>query len=86
MMKNKSFNARRAAPVLVFGSMAAGLLIGLGACGDVDQQAKIEKIYAGKKDTHAYDGEKFKGDKAKWEAVMAERSKTQNEYLRTDVK
>jgi hypothetical protein len=73
--------AWRAAPVLVFGS----LVLGLSACGEIDQTAKIDKVYAGKKDSKAYEGTKFAGDKAKWESALVERSKTQNEYIRTDV-
>ena len=73
--------ARRAAPVLVFGVLA----LGLSACGEIDQTAKIDKVYAGKKDSKAYEGAKFAGDKTKWESTLAERSKTQNEYNRTDV-
>lgn len=59
---------------------------GLTACGETNQTAKTEKIYAGKKDTRAADGAVFGGDKKKWEAALAQRSNTQNEYLRTDVK
>jgi len=70
------------ATVVIAGTFVAGL----AACGEIDQQAKVEKVYAGKKDEHAYDGAKFGGDKKKWETAMAERSKTQNEYLRTDRK
>ena len=72
--------ARRAAPVLVFGAIA----VGLAGCGEIDQQAKSEKIYAGKKDTRAFESEKFGNDKKKWEATLAQRSRTQNEYLRTE--
>jgi hypothetical protein len=72
--------ARNAA--LVLGAIA----FGLAACGEIDQQAKTEKIYAGKKDTRAYENEKFGNDKAKWETAMAQRSRTQNEYLKTDSK
>lgn len=61
-------------------------VLALAACGEVDQKAKTEKVYAGKKDQRAADGSAFGGDPKKWEAVLAERSKTQNEYLRTDVK
>ncbi len=75
-------NARRAAPVLVF----AVSVLGLSGCGEIDQKAKTEKIYSGKKDTEAYDNTKFAGDKSKWESAMVERSKTQNEYNRTDTK
>jgi hypothetical protein len=73
--------AWKAAPVLVFTSLA----LGLSACGEIDQTAKIDKVYAGKKDSKAYEGTKFAGDKAKWESALVERSKTQNEYIRTDV-
>jgi hypothetical protein len=72
--------ARKAAPVLVFGV----LTLGLSACGEIDQTAKVDKVYAGKKDSKAYEGTKFAGDKTKWESALVERSKTQNEYIRTD--
>jgi hypothetical protein len=69
------------------GMLAAALLIlAVGACGEIDQTAKSEKIYAGKKDARAADGAQFGGDKKKWEAALAQRSNNQNEYLRTDVK
>jgi hypothetical protein len=74
-------SARRAAPVLVF----AALALSLTACGEIDQAAKGGKVYAGKRDSKAYEGAKFAGDKAKWESALVERSKTQNEYVRTDV-
>ncbi len=56
----------------------------VAACGEVDQTAKTEKVYAGKKDEHAYDNKIFGNDKKKWETMLAQRSKTQNEYLRKD--
>lgn len=62
------------------------LVLAMGACGEIDQTMKSEKVYAGKKDTRAADGAQFGGDKKKWEAALAQRSTTQNEYLRTDVK
>jgi hypothetical protein len=77
----RSKYAWKAAPVLVFGA----LVLGVTACGEVDQTAKAGKAYAGKKDSKAYEGAKFAGDKAKWESALVERSKTQNEYVRTDV-
>lgn len=64
----------------------AVLAVSLSACGEVDQTAKTEKVYAGKKDAYAYDGKLFGNDKKKWEASLAQRSRTQNEYLRTDTK
>ncbi|MEI6737063.1 MAG: hypothetical protein WCL29_01130 [Pseudomonadota bacterium] len=60
--------------------------LGLSACGEIDQKAKVEKVYAGKKDARASDDVRFGGDKKKWETALAERSKTQNEYLRTETK
>jgi hypothetical protein len=53
-------------------------------CGEIDQKAKVEKVYAGKKDTRAFEDARFGGDRRKWEATLAERSKAQNEYLRTE--
>ena len=67
-------------------AICAALVTGLVACGEIDQTAKTEKVYAGKKDEHAYDNKLFGNDKKKWEATLAQRSNTQNEYLRTDVK
>ena len=66
--------------------VGASLLVGLGACSEIDQTVKSEKVYAGKKDSRAAEGAQFGGDKKKWEAALAQRSNTQNEYLRTDVK
>lgn len=68
----------KAAPVLAFGA-----IITLAGCGEIDQKAKIEKVYAGKVDTRAAEDPRFKGDKKKWEEALAVRSKGQNEYLRT---
>lgn len=66
--------------------VAVAAVFGLAACSEVDQTVKSQKVYAGKKDSRAYEGEKFAGDAKKWEATLAERSKGQNEYLRTDQK
>jgi hypothetical protein len=63
--------------------LVGGSLVG---CGEIDQTAKTEKVYAGKKDERAYDNKQFGNDKKKWEATLAQRSRTQNEYLRTDAK
>jgi hypothetical protein len=63
---------------LALAIMAAGLL---GACHEIPQDAA--KPYAGKEDTKAYAGDLFKGDKAKYEQTLVERSNFQNEYLRT---
>ena len=51
------------------------------SCHEIPQDAA--KPYAGKEDTKAYAGDKFKGDKAAYEQAMAQRAQTQNEYVRT---
>jgi hypothetical protein len=53
----------------------------LAACHEIPQDAP--KPYAGKEDVKPYAGDLFKGDKAKFEDTLAQRSKYQNEYLRT---
>ena len=58
--------------------IAGGALIALASCGEIPQDAP--KPYAGKEDTKAYAGDAFKGDKAKWEATLAERAASQNDY------
>ena len=68
------------------GAICVSIVGSLVACGEIDQTAKTEKVYAGKKDQRAYDNNQFGNDKKKWEAALVERSKTQNEYLRTDAK
>jgi len=49
-------------------------------CTEIAQEPG--KSYAGKEDAKPYAGDQFKGDKAKWEASLAQRSQGQNEYLR----
>lgn len=65
----------RAAVVVLAAALAAA------ACGEIPQDAP--KPYAGKEDTKAYAGDRFKGDKAKYETTLAERANYQNEYVRT---
>jgi hypothetical protein len=71
---------RRALAIVAAASAAAFLVSG---CTEIDQTAKTQKVYAGKKDERPYDGKEFSADKAKWEGTLKERSKGQNEYLRT---
>jgi hypothetical protein len=61
------------------GIVAAALA--LAACHEIPQDAP--KPYAGKEDVKPYAGDMFKGDKAKFEQTLAQRSDYQNEYLRT---
>ena len=63
---------------LALAVIAAG---SLSACNEIPQDAA--KPYAGKEDTKAYANDRFKGDKQKYEATLAERANYQNEYLRT---
>ena len=74
---------KRAAPMstawIAMIAIVAGTL--LAACHEIPQDAP--KPYAGKEDTKAYAGDLFKGDKAKYERTLVERSNYQNEYLRT---
>ena len=49
-------------------------------CTEITQEPG--KSYAGKEDTKPYAGDQFKGDKAKWEATLAQRNQTQNDYSR----
>ena len=53
----------------------------LAGCHEIPQDAP--KPYAGKEDTKAYAGDRFKGDKARYEKTLADRANYQNEYLRT---
>jgi hypothetical protein len=55
---------------------AAALL--LAACTEPSQEPA--RSYAGKEDAKAYAGDAFKGDKAKWEATLADRAGNQNDY------
>jgi hypothetical protein len=74
----KAGNAARMARVAMTAWVAGALL---AACHEIPQDAP--KPYAGKEDTKAYAGDRFKGDKAKYEQTLTERSNYQNEYLRT---
>ena len=60
-------------------AVAATALV--AACNEIPQDAA--KPYAGKEDTKAYAGDRFKGDKQKYETTLADRANYQNEYLRT---
>ena len=60
-------------------TLIAALLV--AGCHEIPQDAP--KPYAGKEDTKAYAGDRFKGDKARYEKTLADRANYQNEYLRT---
>lgn len=72
---------KRTLTTLTVASLAALFAAG---CSEIDQTAKTQKVYAGKKDERPYDSKEFASDKAKWQQALAERNKGQNEYLRTE--
>lgn len=55
--------------------------LALAACHEIPQDAP--KPYAGKDDVKPYAGDMFKGDKQKFDQTLADRTRTQNEYMRT---
>ena len=61
-------------------ALLAVLGLALAACNEIPQDAA--KPYAGKEDTKAYAGDKFKGDKQKYEQALAKRAAYQNERAR----
>lgn len=73
-------------PLLAMTAAASAAALLASGCTEIDQTAKTQKVYAGKKDERPYDGKEFSADKAKWEGALKERGKGQNEYLRTDTK
>jgi hypothetical protein len=60
--------------------LAAAALLAAG-CNEIPQDAA--KPYAGKEDTKAYAGDRFKGDKVAYEKALAERAAFQNDYAPT---
>lgn len=64
--------------------LTAALAPGLSGCGEYSQVANYKPgSYQGKSDTRPWEGGKFAGDKAAWEAALANRNQSQNEYKRT---
>ena len=61
--------------------LAVAAALALGACHEIAQDAP--KPYAGKEHAKAYAGDRFKGDKQKFEQALADRANFQNEYVRT---
>ena len=61
--------------------LLVAVALGLAACHEIPQDAA--KPYAGKEDTKAYAGDRFKGDKGAYEQALAARAQSQNEYIRT---
>ena len=86
MIRRPMSNVRERQLILLFGIMSVAMAFSLSSCGEIDQQAKTEKVYAKNLDSRAYAGDKFKGDKAKWEEAMVQRNRTQNESIKMDSK
>jgi hypothetical protein len=75
-------NPRKKLAAIVAAAGAA--VVALSGCSEIDQTAKTQKVYAGKKDERPYDSKEYSADKNKWEVALKERGKGQNEYLRTE--
>jgi hypothetical protein len=59
--------------------------IGLTACGEYSQVANYKPgNYQGKSDTRPWEAGQFAGNKQAWEAALASRAQTQNEYKRAN--
>ena len=62
-------------------ALSATLL--LVACGEYSQVANYKPgNYQGKSDTRPWEGGQFAGNKQAWEAALANRAQSQNEYKR----
>ena len=66
----------------ILGGFVAAIV--LASCGEIPQNAP--KPYAGRPDEKPYAGDRFKGDKAKYEQALAERANYQNEMARASWK
>lgn len=65
--------------------LACTVAFGLSACGEVSQVASYKPgSYQGKSDTRPWEGGKFAGNKQAWEAELANRAQSQNEYKRVN--
>jgi hypothetical protein len=64
-------------------AIAFTALLALAACGEIPQDAP--KPYAGKEDTKPYAGDRFKGDKAKYEQALADRAQFQNDLRKEQI-
>ena len=54
--------------------------VAMAGCSEVAQEPG--KSFAGKEDAKPYSSGLFNGDKAKWEAALAQRNQAQNDYAR----
>jgi hypothetical protein len=63
-------------------AIAAALAAAAAFTGCTEIAQEPGKSYAGKEDSKPYAGDQFKGDKAKWEAALAQRAQGQNDYGR----
>ncbi|HYC35329.1 MAG TPA: hypothetical protein VEC19_02825 [Usitatibacter sp.] len=58
-----------------------GVTLALASCGEIPQDGP--KPFAGEDEIRSYAGSTFKGDQALYEKTLAERARTQDEYLIT---
>jgi hypothetical protein len=65
--------------------LALTTVFALAACGEYSQVANYKPgNYQGKSDTRPWEGGQFAGDKKAWEAALANRAQSQNEYKRVN--
>ena len=65
--------------------LALTVAFALAACGEYSQVASYKPgNYQGKADTRPWEGGQFAGNKAAWEAALANRAQGQNEYKRAN--
>ncbi|SEF93999.1 hypothetical protein SAMN05216242_11077 [Thauera chlorobenzoica] len=68
---------------LKIAALAAGVALGLSACGEQAQVTVYEQgRYQGKADTRPWEGPLFNGDREAWEKALMSRSRNQSEYNR----
>lgn len=65
--------------------LALTAAIALTACGEYSQVASYKPgNYQGKSDTRPWEAGQFAGNKQAWEAALASRAQTQNEYKKAN--
>ena len=68
----------------LFSALTVTIGLSLAACGEFSQVASYKPgNYQGKSDTRPWEAGQFAGNKQAWEAALANRAQSQNEYKRT---
>lgn len=70
---------------LLIAGVMASVAVFVSACSEPDQSARYaEGQYSGKTDAQPWTSAAFNGDKAKWDHATSQRTRNQNEYLRSN--